>query len=52
MTPEQRLAAIEQQVDGDELANLDPSGIVAMQLYYLIALGLNRIANHFEGINV
>lgn len=49
MTPEQRLESIRQKIDGDEMAELDPSEVVAMQLYYLIAHSLNRLANHFEG---
>ncbi|MFD7247955.1 hypothetical protein ACFV6Y_39170 [Streptomyces massasporeus] len=50
MTPEQRLDMVRQQIDDGEMPQLDPSGVVAMHLYYVIALSLNRIANHFEGV--
>ena len=48
MTPEQRLEEIRQQIDDGEMPQLDPSGVVAMHLYYVIALSLNRSANHFD----
>lgn len=48
VTPEERLEEVRQQIDDDEMPQLDPSGVVAMNLYYVIALSLNRLANHFD----
>ena len=48
VTPEQRLDAIIQQIDNGQLSDLDPGSLAVLQLYYLTAASLNRIANHFE----
>lgn len=50
MTPEERLNSIVQELGaGGSLSNLDPGSLALIQLYYLMADGITRIANHLEG---
>lgn len=49
MTPEERLESIIQQIDNGQLSDLDSGSLAVIQLYYLTAMGLHRIANHLEG---
>ena len=48
MTPEQRLEGVRQQIEDGHMAELDPSSVAVMQLYYVIALSLSRLADHFD----
>ncbi|NOQ61790.1 hypothetical protein [Mycolicibacterium fortuitum] len=51
MTPDERLEAIRQAIDDEQMSELDPASVVAMQMYYVMALSLNRIANHFDTVD-